>query len=693
MHPRRRTAQTREVLARQAFEPGTRFTDGAPRCTGAEQLLHPGTSRRATTHLSNPLGHEAAGIFTAGPRWHVSCSENHVKNAAHAASDSSATPEEAIRRSWERCMASGLRSNEHLPDAPGSRASLSERLEANARLLTFAQPIMEHLHQQIARSSSTILLADDAGTILRAIGDADFAERAARVALQPGHSWAEGAMGTNAIGTALAEQRPVAVVGTDHYLERNRFLTCIATPIHAPTGGVLGILDISSSAPFTQVHAQALLQTTAEIIENRLIESIAEAAVTIRFHPHAEALSSPLEGLAVFDEGGTLLACNRRAEKLLSIADGRRDTPAYARIFETPWKSILDHALASSMRTTRLRAHDGREFAARVQAGHLQALRSHTPTPPPPTPARHGPTLDSLDLGDKAVNTAIRRAQRIVGLDIPLLIQGETGTGKEVFAQAFHHSGPRRAGPFVAINCAAIPANLIEAELFGYRAGAYTGARTDGARGKLREAHGGTLFLDEIGDMPLRLQAVLLRVLETRRVTPLGGGPDERIDLALVCASHRPLKALCESGEFRPDLYFRLSAMSLALPPLRERSDIDALVRHILQAESPHRPLRVAAATLDLLRRHPWPGNIRQLKNALRLATAMLGPDEATLTPDHLPHELLDQPDAGPACQSLRAAEIRLVEETVARHAGNISAAARELGITRTTLYRKLRRG
>ncbi len=598
---------------------------------------------------------------------------------------------DAIQRSWARCAASGLAPDAPLPDVAGPRTGLAERLDANARLVAFAQPVMEHLHRLIARSSSMVLLADDSGLILRAVGDADFTSRAARVALQPGHSWAELAMGTNAIGTALAEQRPVAVVGTDHYLQRNQFLTCVATPIHAPTGGVLGILDISTAAQLNQVHAQALLDTTAGIIENRLIESLADGAVMIRFHPQAEALSSPLEGLAVFDEGGALLACNRRAETLLGIGDSRRTPAAFRQIFETRWAAVLDHAVASSTRPTVLRARGGQQFAARIQADRLQRLRPAGGATAAPT-ARPPASLDALDLGDKAMAEAIRRARRIAGLDIPLLIQGETGTGKEVFAQAFHHSGPRRDGPFVAINCAAIPPSLIEAELFGYRAGAYTGARGDGAPGKLREAHGGTLFLDEIGDMPLRLQAVLLRVLETRRVSPLGGGPDEAVDLALVCASHRPLKALCETGAFRPDLYFRLSAMSLALPPLRQRSDIELLARRILDDESPARPLRLAAATLDLIRRHPWPGNIRQLKNALRLAIAMLGPDDSTLQPEHLPHELLDCADAPPTRPSLRAAEGRHIDETVARHGGNISAAARELGITRTTLYRKMRR-
>ena len=445
---------------------------------------------------------------------------------------------EAIRRSWERCATRGLRADERLPDDPNARVRLSDRLEANARLVAYAQPIMEHLHQQIARSSSTILLADDSGVILRSVGDSDFLERAARVALKPGHCWSEHVMGTNAIGTALTEQRPVAVIGEEHFLDRNKFLTCIAAPIHAPTGGVLGILDISCSARLTQVHALALLQTTTEIIENRLIETLDDASVVLRFHHQPEALASPLEGLAVFNESGGMLACNRRAERLLGLPDTRHSQSAFNDIFETRWNVLLDHALRSSFRPTKLRCNRGREFAATVLVSNLRRVRPAGTVRDPRIAPRQRPrqTLEDLDLGDKAVGTAIRRARRILGLDIPLLIQGETGTGKEVFAQAFHNSGPRRDGPFVAINCAAIPGNLIEAELFGYTAGAYTGARGEGARGKLREAHGGTLFLDEIGDMPLKLQAVLLRVLETRRVTPLGGGPEEEIDLEIVKA-------------------------------------------------------------------------------------------------------------------------------------------------------------
>lgn len=299
--------------------------------------------------------------------------------------------------------------------------------------------------------------------------------------------------------------------------------------------------------------------------------------------------------------------------------------------------------------------------------------------------------LAQLAQGDPAMAEAIRRALCIVDKDIPLLIQGETGAGKEVFAAAFHGSSQRAAAPFIAVNCAAIPANLIEAELFGYVAGAFTGASLNGAPGKLREANGGTLFLDEIGDMPASLQAVLLRVLETRRVTPLGGGKETALDIAIVCASHRPLRQLVQEGQFRSDLFYRLNGLTVVLPPLRHRHDLPQLCYTLLQEELPGQRIHLAPSTLELLQAYPWPGNVRQLRNVLRVALALKEAGD-TLLPEHLPQEFMeDSSDLPPTSRKLRQAEQQWIKATVEHHAGNISATARELGITRTTLYRKLR--
>ncbi len=619
-----------------------------------------------------------------------------------------------IRESWRRSTEAGLRPDDRADGMVAARSELTERLEANARLIAYAQPVIEHLHQQIARSSSMVLLADRDGMVLRAVGDSGFVERASRISLTPGAVWSEQTMGTNAIGTALVEGRSVTVQGTEHYLARNGFLTCIATPILAPTGGVLGILDISSDVRVTHSHARALLNTTVEMIENRLIEGLPDGYLELRFHPSAEMIDSPLGGLALFDEMGQFCCCNRRARALLGLECETPPQPAgsFGQFFLTPWHRLLDHALRHGQQPLRLRTGSGRELAATAclrTSGQGRATRLAPPpaaapatsgTPPrtlrqTPLPSDTERDLAALDLGDERMHGAIQRALRIAEHDIPLLIQGETGSGKEVFARAFHHSGLRRNGPFVAVNCAAIPASLIEAELFGYVAGAYTGANPHGADGKLRAAHGGTLFLDEIGDMPLSLQAVLLRVVETRRVAPLGGGPEETIDIGLVCASHRPLRELAAAGSFRSDLFFRLSGMTVSLPPLRERSDFAALVHGILAEMAPSAELAIATEALELLRAHPWPGNLRQLRNVLRLAAALMGEGEHRIERQHLPQEILDEiPLSGPGgapATGLRAIESQVVQDAVRRNRGNISAAARELGITRTTLYRKLR--
>lgn len=592
-----------------------------------------------------------------------------------------------IARSWQRCQDAGLDAAQPLPHAHGAPATLAERLEVNARLVAYAQPMLDGLYQYLEQSSSMVVLADREGMILRSVGDLDFISRASRCHLQPGAIWSENEMGTNAIGTALVEQRTVVVVGGQHYLRRNDFLTCISAPIMAPGGGVLGVLDISGDARGPQIHGAALVEMTAGIIENRLIETLPDAVVVLRLHASAEALGSHLEGLAVLSEEGKWLACNRRIQCFI----GRRPLlgSSFSEHFTTSWSDLVAHACRNPDEPLVLRTPPGTEVRARVglRAGAGRSLASGRGALPGAREPRCA--LDDLGGDDPRMGEAIRRAKRIAECDIPLLIQGETGSGKEWFAQAFHKSGRRRSGPFVAVNCAAIPATLIEAELFGHVEGAFTGARRTGSRGKLREADGGTLFLDEIGDMPLPLQAVLLRVLETRRVAPLGGDGEEPVQFSLVCASHQPLRNLVDQGLFRGDLFFRLSGMTISLPPLRERQDFDRVVRRILAEESHGRELRIAPDSLDLLRRHTWPGNLRQLRNVLRLAAALLG-DEQTLTPEFLPSEILDGGDRTSGDTDLRTAQLRIVRETVDRYGGNISAAARELGITRTTLYRKL---
>jgi len=313
------------------------------------------------------------------------------------------------------------------------------------------------------------------------------------------------------------------------------------------------------------------------------------------------------------------------------------------------------------------------------------------PTPP-------NCALGRLASADARVRRAVDRAHCILDKPIPLLIQGESGVGKDMFAKAFHASSARAGAPFVALNCAAIPEHLIESELFGYAGGAFTDARKEGATGKLVQANGGTLFLDEIGDMPMSLQVRLLRVLQERVVVPLGGVQSIPVDTALICATHRQLQDAVAQGRFREDLYFRINGLTVTLPPLRERTDILAVADAMLAECAPGRSLRLSQQVRALFLGHPWPGNLRQLNNAIRVAVALLDDGESVISVDHLSEEIIEtatEVPIGPRALNAQGSNLRdmtrsAIDDALASTGGNVSAAARLLGISRNTLYRRL---
>ncbi len=624
-----------------------------------------------------------------------------------------------IIRSWERCRRFGLGENSTSPGLqPMDRVALKTEQERNRYLLQQSRPIMEHVFEQIRDSGSMVILADANGLLLETVGDADFVGRADRVALSAGASWDENLRGTNAIGTALSEEMPVAVLGSEHFLEYNGFLTCCASPIFGPDGRLIGVLDISGDYRSHQRHTLGLARLSSAIVEKRLFEAAHGRDILVCFHSRADYLGSPKEGMAAVSPDGQVLAINRNGTELLGIRPVDAVRRDFSMVFESNLSTLVD----------RLRHHPqaSGEIHVNGKAIHVQ-LRGQLPPlavagrvfdeVPATRPARRPEagstprlTLDTLNTGDARLQAVIDRTRRLLGRDIPILIQGESGAGKEMLAKAFHNSGPRRDAPFVALNCASIPESLIESELFGYQGGAFTGARKEGAPGKIQQAHGGTLFLDEIGDMPLNLQARLLRVLQERCVTPLGSTRSIQVDISLVCATHRKLREEVARGHFREDLYYRLNGMSVTLPALRERTDIRALVAKLAAAETASRGAAVqfSAGALLAIEGYGWPGNIRQLFNVIRVAIALLDDDETLITETHLPEELFEVPLAAPAVatpafdpwaaaplegqNSLDAISRQAAQRAVEAAGGNISSAARQLGISRNTLYRKLGR-
>jgi sigma-54 dependent transcriptional regulator, acetoin dehydrogenase operon transcriptional activator AcoR len=614
--------------------------------------------------------------------------------------------DERLARSWRRSLAAGLSPTGRLHgEVKLSGPTLQRSLARNHELVSHSQPIMEYLFEQVRHSHSLVVLADNRGVLMHTLGDADFLGKAERVALMSGACWHEQQRGTNAIGTALAEASGIEIHGTEHYLERNGFLTCAAAPIVSATGELLGIIDISGHQLSRHPHTLGLVNTAARMIENRLVTSTCQRQIRLHFHAHPEGIGTVAEGIIALSDDGWIVGANRLGLALLGLAAADIGATPLSRVLD----ARLDRILAVSQRRPQqailLSRHDGTIFYAQVHAQHT-----------PHIPGRRLDTLPTadalarLDTGDPRWRAAAEKARRIVGKHIPLLLQGESGVGKELFAHAVHECSPQRDGPFVAINCAALPENLIEAELFGYAPGAFTGARKEGCSGRLREAEGGTLFLDEIGDMPMIMQTRLLRVLQERQVTPLGGGQPVKVDFALICATHHNLHEAAETGRFRSDLYYRINGLTLNLPALRERSDFTALAEKLLLDLFPDSGFYIAPTLLVRLTAHHWPGNLRQLASVLRTAVAMLDTGENRIDWPHLPDDLIDvlqrtpenqpsanvdhAPNGAPlGCNSRNLAKMSMVaiQDALESTRGNVSIAARQLGISRQTLYRKLK--
>ncbi len=634
--------------------------------------------------------------------------------------------ERTIAHSWKRCLDFGLEERRK-PEYDGlSLRRLSEARELHRRLALQALPVMENLYQQIVDTESMILLTDPRGLILHSIGDDGFLQRAEKVALRPGVVWSEKAKGTNAIGTAIVTEVPTLVHGAEHFLAANHFLTCSATPIADPYGQLIGVLDVTGDWRGYHRHTMALVRMSASVIENNLFDGAFTDDITLHFHARAELIGTLFQGIAVFRTDGTFVTANKSALFQLGTDLGALKGRAFAELFGVPLPAVLNQLTVRTDRPVSLSLQSGVRVMARVRlskditrAGGTAptawgtdvrddradaASRTRTLVAQPITPTV---TLAALETGDPQVAHVIGRVRRVLGRDIPILIQGETGTGKELLARAIHAASPRAAAPFVAVNCASIPETLIESELFGYEEGAFTGARKRGQEGRIAQAHGGTLFLDEIGDMPAGLQARLLRVLQERVVSPLGSGRELKVDIAVICATHRQLKDAIAGGSFREDLYYRLNGLTVTLPPLRARCDLETLVRNLIDSicrnttacVGPEREaVRVAPQVLDAFQRLRWPGNLRQLASVLRTSLAMLGPDRE-LRLEHLPDDLLEDlsraaeqptaPVATEAPRSLRELETSAMQRALAEHRGNVSAAARALGVSRNTLYRR----
>ncbi len=623
-------------------------------------------------------------------------------DAFHAGRTDALAPE--LVRCWSRARGLGAPAEGPRPEEALLRGDALRAHAGPVELLrAVGDAVLERATAAAAARDFLLLVADADGVVVRSSGGGQFAPVAESLLLIEGACWSEDARGTNAIGTAALDNRPTEVHGHAHFGRRYRDLVCYAAPVRGVDGRPIAVLDATSRLDRADPAIGQVVLDAARALEG-----------LVRLHAYASAGSSVARVLGrsldrmrepamLIEAPGTIARANPAARELCGAGVVGRDVRTAIGL---DWAAVVHEALAGSAggraielgRAGARRAWRLRGDPIAAPGGAIVAVLAvlepgwSVAAPAPPltlaaAPARAAaPPTDAfaaIVTDDAAVTAAVRWSRQLAASDLPVMLLAETGAGKELFAQAIHQASARAAGPWHAINCGALAPTLLEAELFGYAPGAFTGAERAGRPGLFHAASGGTLFLDEVAEMSPAMQAALLRVVETGTFRRVGDVRLERTDVRIVCATCRDLAALVGSGGFRQDLYYRLKGASVRIPPLRERTDVLVLARHLLG-----RGAELAPAACAAIAAYPWPGNVRELKSVLAVAVVAAG-GAGWIEPCHLPPELaLTSPPAA----SLGDVERDALVRALAVAGGNVSLAARTLGVARSTVHRMKRR-
>jgi len=629
-----------------------------------------------------------------------------------------------IAQSWVRCYKAGVD-----PGYNGTKrrflspAALEQTLAEHQELIEVSRPFMKHLYSLVAGSGFIVILSDQDANLLESLGDHETMEIAERNDLVKGANWAETEAGTNGIGIALVERKPVQVSGPEHYCKGLHFWTCSAAPIFDEDHQIIGALQLSGPAENAFIHTLGMVAASVNVIEEelRLIKKNNELAC---MNNHLNFIMEYMkDGILIVDREGIITQANPAASQLLNLSLKELQGGSAKEITGS------DQATMEMLATGKAYNDEEIMFAGRNGNMHLlgsgkaiydncgdinggiifiEPMKNVKNLVNRFSGAHAQFSFDDIIGDNPELREAINIATLAAGNDSNVLIVGESGTGKEVFAQAIHNQSSRRNGPFVAVNCGAIPRELISSELFGYVEGAFTGANRRGRPGKFELASGGTLFLDEIGDMPFEQQVALLRVLQEKKIVRIGGQSVLPVDVRIICATNKDLLKEVERGNFRQDLYYRLNVFSVNLPPLRNRQeDIPLFLDYFLErwATKDGVPRKqVDPEVLHYLQQYHWPGNIRELQNVLERMVGLCGGDRIGV--DNLPPEIL-APTAPPApgldktiaVTTLREKRKDVLAERerqeiinlLSKYGGNISRVARAMEISRNTVYRKIK--
>ncbi|MEO0315139.1 MAG: hypothetical protein RI928_1595 [Pseudomonadota bacterium] len=622
-------------------------------------------------------------------------------HVAEARSQAGLKHDQIIRDSWMRCV------HDHKLDPTRMQEAIilpnyevREHQDQLEDFLHIARHGLQTLYHQVAGLGYAILLTDSTGVTVDFMGDIQLDPSLRKAGLYLGSNWNERHVGTNGVGTCISTGAALTVHLDDHFDATHIPLTCTAAPVYDAAGHMKAVLDISAlSAPQhkdSQHLALQMVQMYAHKIENAYFLHSYRNRWILRMSSAPEFLEVSPEYLLAVDAAGRVVGYNRPAELLFS-----RNAPAglmnalVSDLIELTVDELPRYSAVLPADQRALKIHDSMQV---VFLSVMQPPRMPQSVVGQSSAAVIPPELRALTQGDPLLEKQIARAARLVNSPISILVTGETGSGKEYFAKALHQSSERRNGPFIAVNCAAIPDTLIESELFGYAPGSFSGASTKGKKGLIQEADGGTLFLDEIGDMPKAMQTRLLRVLSEKEVQPVGAVRPVPINVRVIAATHCRLESRVREGLFRDDLYYRLNGAHFTLPAVREREDLDWMIDRAisLQSSTNGQPsLSIDAEAKAVLIAHPWPGNLRELTNVIEFAVAVcvdrrisigdlpeyLMHPEPAQTAEHLPVKDLSR-DGQPAQLLLKQLE--------SCH-WNVTAAAQNLGISRMTLYRRMK--
>jgi transcriptional regulator of acetoin/glycerol metabolism len=638
-----------------------------------------------------------------------------------------------IAHAWLRCRKAGVDPFAGRSQVIMSKPELDRLLAKRKSLIDVARPFMEKLYQFMASSSFVVVLCDERGYLLETVGEPGIIKNSPDINFRQGALWTEQEIGNNGVGTALFLQRPFQVSGGEHYCQKEHPWTCSGAPIFSESGQMIGVLEMSGPVEATHQHTLGMVVAAAEAIQQQLCVHLRNRELVllnrelVLLNSHLSSLFlSVSDGVVVIDAHGIIQQMNPVAERIFKTRASDLVGKPFAQFADKPDPIRGMVAAGRAFSDLEMNISSGSDLESCLASGKpiKDEQGSITRGVIFLNPIHRINTLINRFSGSHATFSfddiigsgptlmkAIQLGIQAAGSESHVLLCGESGTGKEMLAQAIHNRSARRRGPFIAINCGAIPRELIGSELFGYVEGAFTGAHKRGRPGKFELAAGGTLFLDEIGDMPLDQQVSLLRVLQDKSITRLGGDKTLLIDVRIICATNKDLQLEISKSNFRQDLYYRLNVISITLPPLREHREDIPLVFKIFHEKFCQR-LGVELAPVDpevitRLQQYDWPGNMREFQNAVE--KIINAPHQHGIDVNSLPEEIQaseERPplrssaphhDSSPVREQLRHIKKTLAEqerkaitELIIQHKGNLSEAARALGISRNALYRRI---